>query len=93
MVPEAYATMNKTNFLGSQSLHWRERESWEEMDQKVCKQINKPSLKLKEEVRRECLNLGAIDTFNSLSFSLGELSVEYSPFGTLPNPHLLAPQW
>lgn len=69
-VPEAYATMNKTNFLGSRSLHWRERESWEEMDQKVCKQINKPSLKswgkakLKVEVRREFLNLGAIDTFN-----------------------------
>lgn len=69
-VPEAYATMNKTNFLGSRSLHWRERESWEEMDQKVCKQINKPSLKswrkakLTEEVRREFLNLGAIDTFN-----------------------------
>lgn len=69
-VLEAYATMNKTNFLGSQSLHWRERESWEEIDQKVRKQINKPSLKswgkakLKEEVRREFLNLNAIDTFN-----------------------------
>lgn len=44
-VLEAYATMNKTDFLDSQSLHWGEREEWEEMDQKAYKQINKPSVK------------------------------------------------
>lgn len=43
-VPEAYATMNKTNFLDSQGLHWEEREEWKEVDQRVCKQINKPSV-------------------------------------------------
>lgn len=43
-VLEAYATMNKTDFLDSQSLHWGEREEWEEMDQKAYKQINKPSV-------------------------------------------------